>query len=202
MSRYTGPAWKVSRRLGFSTLETGREIAKRNYAPGKPKPDRKPKLTEYGKQLQEKQKVRVMYGINERQFRRLFVIAKNSKGVTSDQFMNLLESRVDNLVYRMGLARTRRAARQLVSHGHILVDGKKVDIPSIIVNPGAKLTIKEGSKDLKVIKEALEVAPTMVPFVTFDKAKLEGVYVRHPEHSELNQEIDASLIVEYYNRLV
>ncbi|MDD3383630.1 MAG: 30S ribosomal protein S4 [Bacilli bacterium] len=202
MSRYTGPAWKVSRRLGFSTLETGRELAKRNYAPGKPKPDRKKKVTEYGKQLQEKQKVRVMYGVNERQFRRLFVIARNSKEVTGTEFLGILESRLDNVVYRLGLARTRRGARQLVNHGHVLVNGNKVDIPSYLVNPGSKISLKESSKSLKIIQEALQVAPTLVPFVTFDKEKLEGVFVRKPERSELNQEIDESLIVEYYNRLV
>lgn len=202
MSRYTGPAWKVSRRLGFSTLETGRELAKRNYAPGKPKPDRKKKVTEYGKQLQEKQKVRVMYGVNERQFRRLFVVARNSKQVTGTEFLGILESRIDNVVYRLGLARTRRAARQLVNHGHILVNGNKVDIPSYLVSPGSKISLKESSKNLKAIQEALQVAPNLVPFVTFDKEKLEGVFVRKPERSELNQEIDESLIVEYYNRLV
>ncbi len=202
MSRYTGPAWKVSRRLGFSTLETGRELAKRNYAPGKPKPDRKKKVTEYGKQLQEKQKVRVMYGVNERQFRRLFVVARNSKQVTGTEFLGILESRIDNVVYRLGLARTRRAARQLVNHGHILVNGNKVDIPSYLVRTGSKISLKESSKNLKAIQEALQVAPSLVPFVTFDKEKLEGVFVRKPERSELNQEIDESLIVEYYNRLV
>lgn len=202
MARYTGPAWKVSRRLGFSTLETGREIAKRNYAPGKPKPDRKKKQTEYGRQLAEKQKVRVMYGVNERQFRRLFVIAKNSTGVTGDEFSAILEARLDNVVYRMGLARTRRGARQLVNHGHILVDGKKVDIPSYLVDVGSKVAVKETSKNLKVIKDALTVAPTLAPFVSFDQEKMEGVYIRRPEKSELNQEIDVALIVEYYNRLV
>ncbi len=202
MSRYTGPAWKVSRRLSFSTLETGREIAKRDYAPGKPKPDRKKKQTEYGKQLAEKQKVRMMYGVSERQFRRLFVIAKSMGGVAGDQFAGILESRLDNIVFRMGMARTRRGARQLVNHGHILVNGKKVDIPSYLVEPGSKISVKESSQGLKVIKEALEVAPNLVPYITFDKEKLEGVFVRKPEHSELNKEIDQSLIVEYYNRLV
>lgn len=202
MSRYTGPAWKVSRRLGFSTLETGREIAKRNTVPGQHGNDKKKKLTEYGRQLQEKQKVRFMYGVNERQFRRLFVMAKKGKGVTGVEFLQILESRLDNVCYRLGLARTRRGARQLVNHGHVLVNGQKVDIPSYLVKPGSKITLKESSRNLACVKDALEVAPVLVPFVTFDKEKLEGVFVRLPERAELNQEIDENLIVEYYNRLV
>jgi small subunit ribosomal protein S4 len=128
--RYTGSNWKRSRRLGFSTLETGKELAKRPYGPGQHGNDRKRKPSEYGKQLIEKQKLRHMYDVNERQFRRLFMIALRSTEVTGYAFMKLLESRLDNLVFRMGLARTRRGARQLVNHGHIEVNGKKVDIPS------------------------------------------------------------------------
>ena len=119
--RYTGSDWKRSRRLGFSTLETGKELSKRPYGPGQHGANRKKKLSEYGKQLVEKQKLRQMYGVNERQFRRLFMIALASKGVTGEEFMKLLESRLDNLVFRMGFARTRRGARQLVNHGHIEV---------------------------------------------------------------------------------
>ncbi|MFA6739420.1 MAG: 30S ribosomal protein S4, partial [Bacilli bacterium] len=199
---YVGPSWKVSRRLGFSTLETGRELAKRSYAPGQHGPDRRKKLTEYGKQLQEKQKIRFMYGVNERQFRRLFVIARNSKEVTGIEFLRILESRLDNVVYRLGLARTRRAARQLVTHGHILVNGKKTDIPSYLVTPGSVIAVKENSRTLLVIQQAMEVAGTLAPFVTFDSSKMQGVFVRRPERNELNQEVDENLIVEYYNRLV
>jgi small subunit ribosomal protein S4 len=202
MSRYVGPSWKVSRRLGFSTLETGRELAKRSYAPGQHGPDRRKKLTEYGKQLQEKQKVRFMYGVNKRQFRRLFVIARNSKEVTGIEFLRILESRLDNVVYRLGLACTRRAARQLVTHGHILVNGKKTDIPSFLVSPGSVIAVKENSRTLLVIQQAMEVAGTLAPFVTFDSSKMQGVFVRRPERNELNQEVDENLIVEYYNRLV
>src|SRR5574344_3128282 len=134
MSRYTGPSWKVSRRLGYSTLETGRELAKRPYGPGQHGNNRRKKVSEYGKQLNEKQKLRETYGVSEKQFRRLFVIAKaNKEVVTGLAFMRLLETRLDNLVYRLGFARTRRQARQLVNHGHVLVNGKKVDIPSYLV---------------------------------------------------------------------
>ena len=202
MSRYTGSSWKVSRRLGFSTLETGREIAKRAYAPGQHGPEKRKKLTEYGRQLQEKQKVRFMYGVNERQFQRLFIMAKKSHGVTGVEFLRILESRLDNICYRMGLARTRDGARQLVNHGHILVDGQKVDIPSYLVKPGQKITLKEKSLNLKVVKESLELATTLVPFVTFDKETMVGTFVRVPERSELNKDIDENLIVEFYNRKV
>ena len=151
--RYTGSSWKQSRRLGFSTLETGKELAKRPYGPGQHGNDRKKKLSEYGKQLTEKQKLRQMYGVNERQFRRLFMIALKSKEVTGVAFMKLLESRLDNLVFRMGFARTRRGARQLVNHGHVLVNGKKLDIPSALLSVGDEISIRESSKSLKVIKE-------------------------------------------------
>ena len=148
MSRINGPVWKTSRRLGFSILETGEELQKRAYAPGQHGPTKRVKLTNYGQQLREKQKIRYMYGLNERQFYNTFIKASKMKGVTGDNFLGLLESRLDNLVYRMGFARTRRAARQLVNHGHILVNGKKVDIPSFIAKPGMVVEIKEKSRDM------------------------------------------------------
>ena len=152
MSRYTGPSWKISRRLGYSVLETGVELKKRAYGPGPHAKDKKKKPSEYGKQLIEKQKLRETYGVSERQFRRLFVIAKNTKGVvTGVYFMQMLESRLDNLVYRLGFARTRRQARQLVNHGHILVNGKKVDIPSFMVSVGSEISVKEASQNFVVI---------------------------------------------------
>ena len=157
MARYTGPVWRKSRRLGFSTLETGEELRKRNFAPGQHGPtQRRKKLSEYGKQLQEKQRLRFMYGVNERQFYNTFLAANAKEGVTGEHFMVALESRLDNIVYRMGLAPTRRAARQLVNHGHILVDGKKLDIPSYEVQVGQTIEVKEKSKNMQVIKDALE----------------------------------------------
>ncbi len=201
MSRYLGPKWKISRRLGFSILETGEELAKRPYAPGQHGVGRRKKLSEYGKQLQEKQKVRTMYGLNERQFRNLFIKARKSGEVTGLVLLQLLESRLDNMVYRMGLARTRQGARQLVNHGHILVDGNKVDIPSYTLKPGQVVTIKEKAKNFKVVKEALELIQTTPAYVTFDKEKLEGTYVRYPERKELFPDIDESLIVEFYNKM-
>ena len=200
MSRYTGPQWKKSRRLGFSTLETGRELARRPYAPGQHGQKRK-KLTEYGLQLAEKQKVRHMYGVNEKQFRNTFKRAGKMEGVTGYNFFCLLESRLDNVVYRLGFASTRRQARQLVNHGHTLLNGVKTDIASCQVKVGDVISVKERSRSLEVIKNAL-ASQTHVPgFVEVDADKMEGKLLRLPERSELNQEINESLIVEYYNRL-
>ena len=198
--RYTGSSWKKSRRLGFSILETEKELAKRPYGPGQHGNTRKKKLSEYGKQLVEKQKLREMYGVNERQFRRLFMIALKSKEVTGFAFMKLLESRLDNLVYRMGFARTRRGARQLVNHGHIEVNGKKVDIPSMLCKIGDVIAVRENSRDLKVVKESLDSVATKVGYVEVDVEKLSGKFIREPERNELAKDINEAQIVEYYNR--
>ncbi len=200
MSRVKGPVWKTSRRLGFSVLETGEELQKRAYAPGQHGPTKRVKLTNYGLQLHEKQKIRFMYGLNERQFHNLFVKASKMNGVTGENFLCLLESRLDNLVYRLGFARTRRQARQLVNHGHILVNGKKVDIPSFSVKPGSTIEVKENSKNLALINEALEANLNTVAFVDVDKDAKKGSYLRLPERSELNQEVNELLVVEFYNR--
>ncbi|CCZ85987.1 30S ribosomal protein S4 [Firmicutes bacterium CAG:631] len=202
MSRYTGSTWKLSRRLNYSTLETGKELARRPYGPGQHGKERRKKLSEYGKQLAEKQKVRFTYGVSERQFRRLFEKAKASKGITGYEFLKILESRLDNLVYRLSIGRTRRLARQLVTHGHILVDGKKVDIPSYIVKPGQVISVKESSQNIFPIKDSVELIGNIIPnYVTFDKEHLKGTYVRYPERKELSSEIHEDLIVEYYNKM-
>lgn len=200
MSRYTGPANKKSRRVGFSTLENGKDLAKRPYKPGVHGQDRKAKASNYSIQLNEKQKVKFTYGLNEKQFRLLFNKAGKMQGIHGENLLKLLESRLDNLVYRMGFATTRRASRQLVNHGHITVNGKKVDIPSYRCKPGDVIGLKEQSKDHKAVKEALSKVLKRVEFITFDDKKLCGTYVRLPERSELNPEINESLIVEYYNR--
>jgi small subunit ribosomal protein S4 len=200
MARYTGPSWKLSRRLGISLSGTGKELDKRPYAPGQHGPNQRKKLSEYGLQLQEKQKLRHMYGVNERQFRNLFDIAGKMAGKHGENFMILLETRLDNVVYRLGLARTRRQARQLVNHGHILVDGKRLDIPSYRVKAGQTITLREKSRNLEVVKEAVEVNNFVPDFLTFDADKLEGTFTRLPERSELPAEINEALIVEFYSR--
>jgi small subunit ribosomal protein S4 len=200
MARYTGPSWKLSRRLGVSLSGTGKELEKRPYAPGQHGPNQRKKLSEYGLQLQEKQKLRHMYGVNERQFRRTFDAAGKMTGIYGENFMILLESRLDNLVYRLGLSRTRRGARQLVNHGHILVDGGRVDIPSYRVRPGQTIALREKSQNLSAVKESVEVNNFVPDYLSFDAEKLEGTYTRLPERTELPAEINESLIVEYYSR--
>ena len=200
MARYTGPAYKKSRRLGFSTLENGKELAKRPYAPGQHGQDRRKKLSEYGIQMQEKQKVRILYGLNEKQFRRTFERASKMKGIAGENLLVLLESRLDNMVYRLGMARTRSSARQIVNHGHILVNGKKVDIPSYTTKVGDVISVKENSKNHPAIIDSLEQNRTVPAFLEMDKKNLTGKYLRTPERTELNPEINEQLIVEFYNR--
>ena len=203
MARINGPVWKVSRRLQFSILETGEEFAgkrPRTTAPGKAPDSRPAKLTNYGQQHREKQRIRFMYGVTERQCYNTYLKAQHASGNTGHNFLFLLESRLDNVVYRMNLGRTRRAARQLVNHGHILVDGRKVDIPSFTVKPGSVITVKETSRNMPAIKEALEATVSTKNYVTFDKEAMKGIYVRLPERAELNDVVNEALVVEYYNR--
>lgn len=200
MARYTGPVWKKARRLSFSVLETGEELKKRNYAPGQHGPTKRIKLSNYGLQLREKQRIRNMYGLNERQFSNLFEKASRMGGMAGVNFLVLLEKRLDNVVYRMGFARTRKAARQLVTHGHIEVNGKKFDIPSAMVNPGDVIAVRENARSMKCITEALESNIANPAFLEVDKENKKGTFVRLPERSELNQEINEALVVEFYNR--
>ena len=202
MSRNTGSVWKKSRRLGFSVLETGEELTRRNTIPGQHGNARRPKLTNYGIQLQEKQRIRHTYQLSEKQFYNTYLKASKKAGSAGENFLVMLESRLDNIVYRMGFARTRRARRQLINHGHVLVDGKKVDIPSFQVKPGQVIEIRERAKNLSVINEALEAATATVDFVEVNKDAKKGTYVRYPERKELftAQEINELLVVEFYNR--
>ena len=200
MARYTGSSYKQARRVGFSITETGKELAKRPYGPGQHGKDRKGKLSDYGVQLKEKQKVRFMYGLNERQFRKTFDEAAKLQGIHGTNFLRLLESRLGNLVYRAGFASTRRGARQLVNHGHVTVNGKKVDIPSYRVKVGDVISLKEDDKNLKVVEEALSKITKRVDFITYDEGKKEATFVRLPERNELNADINEALIVEFYNK--
>ncbi len=199
MSRFLGSQWKVSRRLGYSITETGKELNKRPYAPGQ-HGQKRSKLSEYGTQLQEKQRVRYTYGVNERQFRKTFNEAKNMPGKQGANFLFLLESRLDNLVFRAGFAKTRQQARQLVNHGHIILDGKKASIPSIRVKPGQVIGVKETSRGLQIIKDSLSAVVSRLEYVSYDENKLDATYVRLPERHEFLPEIKENLIVEFYNR--
>jgi small subunit ribosomal protein S4 len=200
MARYTGPVWKKSRRLGISLSGTGKELERRPYAPGQHGPTQRIKLSEYGLQQQEKQKLRFMYGLNERQFRRTFDDAAKMKGAHGANFMILLESRLDNLVYRIGFARTRRQSRQLVNHGHITVNGKRVDIPSYRVKPGQTISLREKSKNLTIVKDALDTNTFVPEYLSYDEKKMEATFTRLPERSELPAEITEAMIVEFYSK--
>ncbi|WP_286885736.1 30S ribosomal protein S4 [Aneurinibacillus sp. UBA3580] len=198
MARYTGPRHKLARRLGISLDGTGKDI-KRNFPPGQHGHARR-KMSEYAIQLTEKQKLRHMYGMMEKQFRKTFDEASKMSGVVGENFMKLLESRLDNLVYRLGFAPTRPAARQLTTHGHITVNGKKVNIPSYRVKPGDVIGLREKSRNLQIVKDSLEARSYLPNYLSFDDAKLEGTYTRLPDREELPAEINEKLIVEFYSR--
>ena len=201
MARYTGPNNKQARRVGFSILETGKDIAKKPYGPGQHGQAKKKKPSNYSVQLTEKQKVRFMYGLSEKQFSKLVKESGKMKGVHGENLFILLESRLDNLVYRAGFSTTRRGARQLVNHGHITVNGKKVDIPSYRVKVGDVISLKEKSLNHPAVEASLKGINKRVDFIKYDEKKKEATYLRFPERSELNAEINESLIVEFYSRV-
>lgn len=208
MARYTGPVEKLERRLGVSlALKGERRLAgksaleKRPYAPGQ-HGQRRAKISEYGLQLREKQKAKFMYGVSEKQFRRLFQEAARREGNTGALLVQLLEQRLDNVVYRMGFATTRRFARQLVTHGHILVNGKRVDIPSYRVEPGSKVEVAEKSKNNPQIIRAIDfTAQTgIVAWVDVEKEKKFGIFTRNPEREEVIIPVEERFIVELYSK--
>ena len=202
MARYTGPSYKQSRRVGFSLTETGKELAKRPYGPGQHGKDRKGKPSDYSNQLKEKQKLRFMYGVNEKQFRKTFDEASKMAGVHGTNFLILLESRLDNLVYRMGFATTRRGARQLVNHAQFEVNGKKVNIPSYLVKAGDVITVRESKKDNATLKANIEEsAKRPVPaWLERDTEKLSGKVVRLSAREDIDLPIEEHLIVELYSK--
>ncbi|MGW8168774.1 MAG: 30S ribosomal protein S4 [Sulfurovaceae bacterium] len=208
MARYRGPVEKLERRLGVDLgLKGERRLAgksaleKRPYAPGQ-HGQRRTKISEYGLQLREKQKAKFMYGVSEKQFRALFTEANRREGNTGNLLIQLLEQRLDNVVYRMGFATTRAFARQLVNHGHVLIDGKRVDIPSCNVRPGQKVEIREKSKANPQIVRAMELTNQtgMVEWVNVDKDKLFGIFSRIPEREEISIPVEERLIVELYSK--
>ncbi|CUV66224.1 30S ribosomal subunit (SSU) protein S4 [Sulfurovum sp. enrichment culture clone C5] len=208
MARYRGPVEKLERRLGVDLgLKGERRLAgksaleKRPYAPGQ-HGQRRTKISEYGLQLREKQKAKFMYGVSEKQFRKLFTEANRREGNTGNLLIQLLEQRLDNVVYRMGFATTRAFARQLVTHGHILVDGKRVNIPSCVVKVGQKIEIREKSKVNPQIVRAMELTNQtgMVEWVNVDKDKLFGLFSRIPDREEISIPVEERLIVELYSK--
>jgi small subunit ribosomal protein S4 len=207
MGRYTGPKYKQSRRekqdlFGSPKSLMGKSpMEKKNYPPGEHGQSRRQKISEYGIQLREKQKIKRIYGLYERQFRNLFEKAVRQKGISGDNLVKLLERRLDNVVYRLGFAPTRFAARQIVGHRHVLVNEKLVNIPSYLVNPGDVIRIKEKSKKMDLIHNSLKrVRDNQFPWLTIDKATLSGTFVQIPERSEVPLNANEQLVIELYSK--
>jgi len=201
MARYIGPKSKISRKFGEPILGPSKALQKKAYAPGMHGRGRKRKQSEYAVQLNQKQKAKYIYGVLEKQFENLFHEAVRRNGITGTNLLQLLESRLDNVVFRLGIAPTRRAARQLVLHNHILVNGEQVSIPSFEVKPGAIIAVREKSKSLQVIVEALGARSSKkYPWLEWDNSQLAGKYLALPERELIPENIQEQLIVELYSK--
>ena len=201
MARYIGPKSKIARKFGEPIFGPDKVLSKKNYAPGMHGNNRRRKSSEYGIMLAEKQKAKYTYGVLERQFRNLFEKADSSHGITGEVLLQLLESRLDNIVYRLGIAPTRAAARQLVSHCHIVVDGKVCNIPSRIIKAGQIVGVRERSKSLEVIQNSLAgLNHSKYPWLEWDNSSMAGKFLNMPERSEIPENIKEQLIVELYSK--
>ena len=201
MARYTGPKTKISRKFGEPLFGEDRSLEKKNYPPGQHgNTKRIAKKSEYAIQLMEKQKAKYTYGILEKQFRNMYDKANRGKGITGELLLQLCESRLDNVVYRMGISNTRDGARQLVSHKHILVNGSIVNIPSYNLRPGDKISIREKSKSLKSIESSLRENLSEYEWIKFNRERLEGEFVSLPEREQIPENIKEQLIVELYSK--
>ena len=201
MARYTGPKSRIARRFGEPIFGPDKVLSKKSYAPGQHGNSRRRKTSEYGTMLAEKQKAKYTYGVLERQFRNMFEAAARSNGITGEVLLQNLESRLDNIVDRLGIAPTRAAARQLVSHKHITVDGRVVNIPSYSVKPGQIVAIREKSKSLEVIADALAgFNHSKYPWLEWDESSKAGKLLNRPERSEIPENIKEQLIVELYSK--
>ncbi|MCQ2344069.1 MAG: 30S ribosomal protein S4 [Paludibacteraceae bacterium] len=201
MARYTGPKTRIARRFGEPIYGPDKAQARRNYAPGQHGNSRKHKVSEYGTQLKEKQKAKYTYGVLEKQFRNLFEKAQTKKGVTGEILLQLLESRLDNVVYRLGIAPTRPAARQLVLHRHIVVDGEVVNIPSYTLKQGQVVGVRERDKSMVVIADALAgFNHSKYPWIEWDENMMCGKYLHMPERADIPENIKEQLIVELYSK--
>lgn len=202
MSRYTGPTTRINRRFGMAIFPANKSFERRTYPPGQHGPNFRRKVSDYSAALQEKQKLRMMYGLTEKQFRNLFEKAKRKQGITGENFLSYLETRLDNVVYRLGFAKTRNAARQFVNHGHLLVNGKKVDIASFQVSVGDDLTVREKTSSRQVATRNLDGSQynNTPPWLEVKVDSLQGVVTRLPQSDELEQSINIQLVVEFYSR--
>lgn len=201
MARYTGPRLRISRRFGEPIFGPSRTLSRKNYPPGiHGRFRRSSKVSEYGRQLMEKQKAKAIYGVLERQFRRFFEKASRMKGNTGENLLQLLERRLDNVVYRMGFARTRPAARQLVSHKHILVNGKPVNIPSYLVSPGDVISLTPKAQQIPEFRKVIEASRSKYPWIEVRKAEFSGTFLYIPSRAEIPENIQERLIVELYSK--
>ena len=200
MSRYIGPKSKIARRFGEAIFGPDKVLDRRPTPPGQHGARRRRKLSEYGEQLLAKQKAKFIYGMRERQFRLFFKRALAKEGKTGDLLLQMCESRLDNVVYRLGIAPTRAAARQLVTHRHIVVDGKVLNIPSYIVKPGQTVGVREKDRQMVAITSSLEHRNAAGTWLTWDASTLTGTFVQVPERSEIPENIDEQAIVELYSR--
>lgn len=201
MARYTGPKSKIARKMGEPIFGEDKVLSRKNYAPGQHGANKRRKLSEYGTQLREKQKAKYTYGVLERQFRNLFRKASSSRGVTGEVLLQLLESRLDNVVYRLGIAPTRAAARQLVLHRHVTVDGQVVNIPSYQVVPGQVVAVREKSKSLEVIQDSLAgFNHAKYPWIEYDENVKGGKMINLPQREDIPENINQQLIVELYSK--
>lgn len=202
MARYTGPKSKIARKFGDAIFGTDKHLERKNYPPGQHGNNkRRRKVSEYGTQLKEKQKAKYTYGVLEKQFHNLFDKASSSKGVTGEVLLQLLESRLDNVVYRMGIAPTRSAARQFVTHRHITVNGEVLNIPSSLVKPGDIVGIREKSKSLEVIADSLASKRHLSSsWLEWDDSQMVGKFINIPERSDIPEDIKEQLIVELYSK--
>ncbi|SHI64046.1 30S ribosomal protein S4 [Flavobacterium haoranii] len=201
MARYTGPQTKIARKFGEAIFGDDKSFERRNYPPGQHGLARKRgKKSEYAVQLMEKQKAKYTYGILEKQFRNLYEKASAASGVTGEILLQLCEARLDNVVFRMGIAPSRRAARQIVSHRHITVNGEVVNIPSYHLKPGDKVAVREKSKSLDVIDRSLSSSSTVYEWITWNNDTKEGTFVAVPQRIQIPENIKEQLIVELYNK--
>ena len=201
MARYTGPKSKIARKFGEPIFGEDKVLAKRNYPPGQHGNNKRRKLSEYGTQLKEKQKAKYTYGVLEKQFRNLFNKAARKEGVTGELLLQMLECRLDNVVYRLGIARTRAAARQLVLHRHITINGSVVNIPSYSVKPGEVIAVREKSKSLEVIEDSLAgFNHSKYPWIEWDESVKGGKLLHLPQREDIPENIKEQLIVELYSK--
>lgn len=201
MARYTGPKSKIARRFGQPIYGFDKSLERKNYPPGQHGISRKRRRkSEFGKQLEEKQKAKYTYGLLERQFSNLYRQAAQAKGITGEILLQLLEARLDNTVYRFGIAPTRRSARQLVTHKHILVNDEKLNVPSHTMKPGDIVEIKDKSKSMELIVESLEKHTTAFPWLEWDKKGMKGKFLHYPERKNIPERVNEQLIVEFYSK--